>query len=464
MIETESYGDLISTVTPEGKRKWIYALQPKGKIYDYRKYVTAAFLVFFFAMPFIKINGYPALMFNIPKGIFVILGQVFFPQDFIYLGMVMLTVLLFIIVFTLVFGRVFCGWVCPQTIFMEMVFRRIEYWIEGPAHIQIKNDKKKTPKIWIRKIIKHIIFLLISFIIANTFLAYIIGTEELFTIMREPVSEHLVGFIAIATFTLVFYSVYAYVRELVCTVVCPYGRLQSVLMDENSIAVAYDYNRGEPRNKKRRVPEGEPEPGDCIDCNLCVMVCPTGIDIRDGLQMECVNCTACIDACNMMMDKVGKEPNLITFASEAQLKKNEKTIKLNYRAKSYIAVLIVLVTAMSFMLFSRPVIDATVIRVPGQIYQENKDGTISNLYRIELLSKSMKNLPYELKLVEENTLLQYVGNPGDTLFTGIHASETFFIKIPAEEVITRKLNLHLQILSDGEVIQTKKVSFVGPFK
>lgn len=459
----EHYGNKVSTVDNEGKRKWIYAFQPRGKFYKYRTWLSWFYIILFFGMPFIKINGNPIFLFNIPEGKFSLFGQLFLPQDFVILAIAMLLGIVFIIVFTLLFGRVFCGWVCPQTIFMEMMFRKIEFWMEGPAHVQMKMAKQKVkPKsYYIKRGLKHIIFFGISFVIANTFLSYIIGVDALIEIIRAPFGQHLVGFIALLAFTAVFYFVYAYVREIVCTVICPYGRLQSVLMDKNSMAVAYNYNRGEPRGRKRK---GNDDLGDCIDCGMCVNVCHTGIDIRDGLQMECVNCTACMDACDDMMIRVGKPTGLITVASEKQLETNtvgEKSFDL--RKKLMITLLIVLTGAFTALIVSRSIFDSTVMRVPGQLYQENADGTISNLYKIKLVSKSAQTLPYHLEVKEKEAELIYVGQPLDSLRTGEHMEETFFIKIPQDKIKSRKEDLHIQIMSDDRVIQTKKVSFLSGY-
>lgn len=459
----EHYGNKISTVDNEGKRKWIYAFQPKGKFYKYRTWLSWFYIIVFFGLPFVKINGNPFFLFNIPEGKFSLFGQLFLPQDFVILAIAMLLGIVFIIVFTLLFGRVFCGWVCPQTIFMEMIFRKIEYWIEGPAHVQMKmaRQKVKPKSYYVKKVVKQILFYGLSFIIANTFLSYIIGVEALYEIVRAPVKQHLVGFIALLAFTTVFYFVFAYVREIVCTVICPYGRLQSVLMDKNSMAVAYNYNRGEPRGRKRK---GNDNLGDCIDCGMCVNVCHTGIDIRDGLQMECVNCTACMDACDDMMIRVGKPTGLITIASEKQLETNtvgEKSFDL--RKKLLITLLIVLSGAFTALIVSRSIFDSTVMRVPGQLYQENTDGTISNLYKIKLVSKSAKTLPYHLEVREDNAEIVYVGQPLDSLRTGEHMEETFFIKIPKDKIKSRKENIHVQIMSGDEIIQSKKVSFLSSY-
>jgi cytochrome c oxidase accessory protein FixG len=454
----EDFRNRHSTVTEKGKRKWVYALKPKGKFYQYRTWLSYFYLILFFALPFIKVDGSPMFQFNFPEGEFTFFGQLFTPQDFIMFGIGMLIAVLFIIIFTLIYGRVFCGWVCPQTIFMEMVFRKIEYLIEGDANKQRLNDKKDwTTEIYVRKAIKHIVFLLISFMISNTFLAYIIGVDELFKIMSEPVSEHIVGFAAIFFFTLVFYAVYAFVREIVCTVVCPYGRLQGVLLDKNSILVAYNYLRGEPRNKQKASGSG-----DCIDCKMCVNVCPTNIDIRNGTQLECINCTACIDACNMMMKNVGKEPDLITYASENGIASGKK-FEFTYRIKSYTGVLAILIVLLGILIATRTTFDATIMRVPGQTIQENADGTISNLYRIKVTNKSNKALPYHLEAADPTVKLERIGLPLDSLKGRQLTEETFFIKVKPSDVHKRKVKYEINLMSGDKVMATKKATFISEF-
>jgi cytochrome c oxidase accessory protein FixG len=456
--DTSDFRDKISTVDKTGKRKWIYALQPQGKLYQWRTISSVIYLVLFFSLPFIKVNGNPLFQFNILEARFILFGKIFLPQDFILFGIAMLVFLVFIIVFTLVFGRVFCGWACPQTIFMEMVFRKIEYWIEGPANRQEVNDSKAwTTELYLRKTAKHLVFFAISFLIANTFLSYIIGVDTLFKTILEPMSEHIMLFAGVVVFTFLFYGVFAFMREIACTVVCPYGRLQSVLLDKNSIVVAYDYVRGEPRNKSTKNNEGN---GDCIDCGLCVHVCPTGIDIRNGTQLECTNCTACIDACNMMMEKVHRPFNLIKYASENNIEQNKKP-EFSYRIKGYSAVLAALLIIFFSLIITRSMFDATILRVPGQLMQENNDGTISNLYRIKIVNKSNNTAPYQLFIDNPDATIQYAGKQLDSLKPGIESEQTFFIKIPKEKVTERKQDLKVFIKSGEEVVQTKKISFIG---
>lgn len=460
-VEPDNFADRITTVDKKGKRKWIYALQPRGMFYRKRTIVSIVYLVLFFGLPFIRIQGTPLFLFNFPEATFILFGKVFLPQDFMLLGVGMIAALLFIIIFTLVFGRVFCGWACPQTIFMEMVFRKIEYWIEGPANKQQVADRNTwTTEVYMRKTIKHIVFFALSFVIANTFLSYIIGTDELFRIMTDAPVKHIAGLAAITGFTIAFYVVYAFVREIVCTVICPYGRLQSVLLDKNSLIVAYDYVRGEPRGKRKK--ETTALSGDCIDCGLCVSVCPTGIDIRDGIQLECVQCTACIDACNLMMAKIGQAPDLVRIASENGIRES-KPATFNYRAKIYSVVLVGLLVLLTSLIVTRTKFDATVLRVPGQILQENKDGTVSNLYRIKVVSKSMKTEPYHLSIQDHDARIIYVGKHLDSLYSGVMAEETFFITIPARNISGRKQKFRIQIMSAQEKVQTKEVTFIGAY-
>ena len=340
-IEDESFRDSIGTITKEGKRNWIYAQKPHGKLYNPRSFASVPSLIVFFSIPFITYNDVPLFLFNVLERRFILFGVGFWPQDFFIFGIGMLTFMLFVVLSTVVYGRVFCGWACPQTIFLEMVFRRIEYWIEGDAsHQKVLDNSKWTTEKILKRGSKNIIFFILSFIIANTFLAYLIGKNDLFKIINEPISMHVGGFIALLIFTTVFFAVYSWFREQVCLIVCPYGRLQAVMTDKNLILVAYDYLRGEPRSKFKK--EQTNKVGDCIDCFQCVKVCPMGIDIRNGSQLECTACTACIDACDHMMDKVGKPKGLIKYASETGIAQGEK-LKLTPRIIAYTIVLFVLI-------------------------------------------------------------------------------------------------------------------------
>ncbi len=320
----ESFRDSLSTVSKEGKRKWVYPKKPSGKFYNARTIVSIILLAILFGTPFIKVDGHPFVLFDVIHRNFIIFGILFGPHDFFLFGLLMITFIVFIFLFTVVFGRVFCGWICPQTIFMEMVFRKIEYWIEGDFRQQMALNKSPwTSEKIFKKTSKQSIFFTISFIISNFFLAYLIGMDQLIKIVTDPPSEHINGLMAMLAFSGVFYWVFSSFREQACTMVCPYGRLQGVLLDQDSVVISYDYVRGEPRGKIRKS-ETQDKKGDCVDCHLCVDVCPTGIDIRDGVQLECVNCTACIDACDDVMDKIKKPRGLIRYDSLNGIENKEK--------------------------------------------------------------------------------------------------------------------------------------------
>jgi len=456
----ESFRDNLSTVTKDGKRKWIYPVKPGGKWFNYRAAVAVFFYALFFITPFIKVHGRPLLLFNFPEGKFVLFSFAFWPQDFFIFGLMMLAGIVFIALFTNAFGRIFCGWICPQTIFMEMLFRRVDYLVLGSANQQRLIAKAEWDGKKIRKYaLRYIIYFILSFIIANAFLSYIIGIDELKEIATEPIHMHIGGFAAIMIFTFVFFSVYAFLREQVCTNICPYGRLQSVLLDKNSVVVAYDYKRGEPRTKYRK--EQKEEDGDCIDCNACVNVCPTGIDIRNGTQLECVNCTACIDACNFIMDKTGRPRGLIRYDSESNIAEGKK-FRFTAKLKGYSTVLLVLLVAIVALLITRKDVGGTLMRTSGMLYQERGQDSVSNLYNIKLLNKTMHDYEIEIRPEGFNGKVEVVGGHKIRLGPEEQANATFFIVKPAKDIHDRKEKVKVGIYHNGEKINTMSSTFMGP--
>ena len=440
----------------------MYPKKPQGRFHNYRIVVTIILLAALFSGPFIKIGEQPLLLLNFFERKFVILGQAFWPQDFFLFALLLVTFFVFIILFTVAFGRIWCGWACPQTLFMEMVFRKIEYWIEGNANQQRKLDRAPwNGKKILKKGSKHVIFIAISLMISHTVMAYLIGIEDTIAIVSQSPTEHLGGFLGLIVFTAIFYWVFAYFREQACIAVCPYGRLQSVLLIRDSIVVAYDWIRGEPRGKlkKNKVQEDK---GDCIDCKLCVHVCPTGIDIRNGTQLECVNCTACIDACDEVMTKIDKPTGLIRYTSYNDIQ-DGITKLLTARTIGYSAVLLVLLSALTFLIVTRSDIETTILKVPGTLYQKTDDGQISNLYNVQFVNKTFEQKNLELRLSNDSkgSLLQVGGNlvkvEGNDHYKGV-----FLIKIPVREVTNARTNIKVDILADGELIDTRKTKFLGP--
>ena len=444
----------------ENGRKWIYARLVKGKLYQYRSAVSYFFLSLLFVAPFLRLNGEQLILLNVLERKFVFFGLVFWPQDFYLFVLGLLTFMVFIVLFTVVFGRVFCGWACPQTIFLEMVFRKIENWIEGD-HIKQKklDDGPLTREKVLKKTFKHGIFMLISFLIANIFLAYIIGSTLLLKIVTEPIAHHLSGFLSLCIFTALFYLVFSRMRELVCTVACPYGRLQGVLLDNQSILVAYDYVRGEPRTKRNK--SDTRDVGDCIDCKLCVQVCPTGIDIRNGTQMECINCTACIDACDMVMEKINRPLRLIGFKSEDEIK-SKSSFKLNSRVYGYGAVLVILIALLSYLLISRSEVKTTILRASGTLYQlREKENAVSNLYNAEMVNKTSHDLKFQVKPSDENMSIKFIQKE-DLVRYGERVKLTFFIIMPQKLIKKYKTDISFELISEGRVIDRFETTFIAP--
>ena len=464
--DQEGFRDTIATINEDGKRAWIFPKKPKGYFYDKRKVLSYALLVFLLSAPFIKINGNQFLMFNVLERRFNIFGFPFWPQDF-YLFVISLIIgVISLALFTVAFGRIFCGWLCPQTIFMEMVFRRIEYWIDGDRGAQIRLAKQAWDAEKIRKrVSKWAIFFLISFVIANVFTAYLVSSDQLIRMVKDGPLVHLSTFIALLIFTGVFYFIFAWFREQVCIIACPYGRLQGVLLDNKSVVVAYDYVRGEKElgrakfNKKEN--RAETGKGDCIDCKQCVHVCPTGIDIRNGTQLECVNCTACIDECDSIMESVGLPKGLIRYASEDEIAKKEPFV-FTARMKGYAAVLGILVFLLIGMLFLRSDVEANILRLPGQLYQQKGD-SISNVYTFKVVNKTVRDFEHvRFELVEPQGEIRLVGNPTFKVKGQDLSKGTLFIDLHQKDVIGDKTKVKIKVYDGDQLIETTTTNFMGP--
>lgn len=464
--QDESFRDSIGTIDETGHRKFIFPKKPSGKLYEYRKIVSYFLLAILIANPFLKINGNQFMMFNVLERRFNIFGFPFWPQDFYLFVLFMILGVVFVILFTVIFGRIFCGWICPQTIFLEMVFRRIEYWIEGDRGAQIRLAKQEWNAEKIRKKgLKWFVFLIISFFIANVFLAYLISSDELFKMIEDGPESHQSTLIALLIFTGVFYFVFVWFREQVCIIACPYGRLQGVLLDNKSINVAYDFVRGEKEAGRAKLNKNEDRTtsgkGDCIDCHQCVLVCPTGIDIRNGTQLECVNCTACIDECDTIMESVGLPKGLIRYASEDEIEKKSK-FQFTARMKGYTAVLVILIGVLTGLLFLRTDVEASILRLPGQLYQHKGDN-ISNVYTFKIINKTNDEFKdIHFKLVGIKGTLNVVGHQDFKVPKQGMNSGTLFIEINQFLLETDKTKLEIDVYNGNKKIETATTNFLSP--
>lgn len=466
VVDPESFRDSVGTMDQSGKRKWVYPRKPRGRYTNYRYLVSIILLLIYFGIPFIYINGNPLLLINVLDREFFIGGQPFYPQDFFILALGAIASIVFILLFTVVFGRIFCGWICPQTIFLEMIFRKVEYAIEGDRNKQMRLDQQPwtTEKIWKRGL-KWFIFALISIIITHFMFMYIVGYERVLSIMQEGPFANPTNFLVMILFTGAFYFVFAWFREQVCTLVCPYGRLQGVLIDKQTINVFYDFKRGENRSKWRKGEDRRAAgKGDCIDCNQCVVVCPTGIDIRDGQQLECVNCTACIDACDEVMEKVGLPKGLIRYATEDEIEQ-EKPFVFSNKMKAYTGVLILLIGFLGFLLYNRGAMEAKFLKPAGSSFVI-RGGKIYNTYNYTLLNKTNEKQKVTVKVTEpQHGEISANGTQTIIVNKDEMTKGSVSVSFPENEITRAKQNITIGIYDEnGELIDEYETYFEGPFK
>lgn len=461
-LNPHTFRDALATVQDDGKRNWVYPKKVKGLFYRYRTYLSWILLIVLFVGPLIQVNGRPYFLFNLFERKFIIFGAAFWPQDTHLLIFLLLIFFVFIILFTVVFGRVWCGWACPQTLFMEMVFRKIEYLIEGDANQQrALNEKGWDADKLVKKGAKFLIFLIISLLIGHLVMAYLIGIEQVIEIVSQPPTANLRGFMGLVGFSTIFMLVFSWFREQACLVVCPYGRLQGVLLDNNTINVMYDNVRGEPRGLIKKQEAEKHLKGDCVDCSLCVQVCPTGIDIRNGIQMECINCTACIDVCDEVMLKLERPQGLIRYASENSIKNGFQKL-LTGRVKGYSIVLVLLLVGFVSLILTRKDLDVTVTRFPGMTYQAREDGTISNLYQITVINKTFEVQKVELRTFAEGMKVEVIGVQDWVLEPESRFEGRFFLVRDQDDIQISQEKVKLILLNQNEEIAQIQTNFAAP--
>ena len=384
-------GRVLATLNADGSRRWLRPRLSRGRFLTARRATGYALMALFVALPLIRVNGSPAVLLDIAQRRFHLFGSTFFPTDTLLVAVLFIAAFLAIFAATALFGRVWCGWACPQTVYMEFLFRPIERLFEGAPG----SARAKRPTPAALKGAKHAAFLVCSFALANVFLAYFVGVDDLRHWMSRSPAEHPGSFALMAAVTGMMMFDFAYFREQTCLVACPYGRIQSVMLDRHSLIVSYDRARGEPRGRLNRggAPAGEislrvvPQArGDCIDCAMCVTTCPTGIDIREGLQMECVGCAHCIDACYSVMDKIGKPRGLIGYASQAMREGAARSI-LRPRLALYPALVALLLGAFVYLLVTKPVAEAAILPRQGAPFYPLGDGEIGNQVRLRIVNR-----------------------------------------------------------------------------
>ncbi len=392
---------VLSTLNRDGSRRWIRPKLSRGPFYR-RRFAAAWMLIAVFTLiPILRLGGKPLMLLDIPQREFTFFGATFLPTDTFLLMLLLFSIFIGIFLVTAVLGRVWCGWACPQTVYMEFLYRPLEHLIEGGRSRQLELDAHGPDA---RRILKYVVFFAVSAFLANTFLAYFVSWDRLLVWITSPPNAHPVAFAVMLGTTLLMFFDFAWFREQTCIVACPYGRFQSVLLDQHSLIVGYDAARGEPRAKWRK--REERTVGDCIDCHLCVSTCPTGIDIREGLQMECIHCTQCIDACDEVMDRIGLDRGLVRYTSQAGLESGTRAF-LRPRLIVYSAILLIMFGAFTVSLAGKRTADVTLLRGLGAPFTVLPTGEVSNQIRIKIANRALDERSYliELDAAEGLTLI-----------------------------------------------------------
>ena len=427
---------VLPTLNEDGTRRWIRPKPAPGPKWRARRIVAYALMVVFFAIPHLRLAGKPLVLLDLPRRQFTLFGTTFLPTDTLLLMLLLFSVIIAVFLATALAGRVWCGWGCPQTVYMEFLFRPIERLVEGGWSGSRKIDALggRRAHLHPRRLLKYAIYAGLALFLAHTFLAYFVGTEQLAVWVRRSPYDHPASFLVMAGTTALIFFDFTYFREQTCMVACPYGRWQSVLLDRQSLIVAYDVARGEPRGrgKVRERPNGVTL-GDCVDCMACVQTCPTGIDIRDGLQMECIHCTQCADACDAVMTKIGRPTGLIRYTSQEALAGHDRHW-LRPRTVLYPAALALFLGAFVWALNDRQDAEVTVLRGIGAPFTEEADGRVANQVRVKVVNRDDDDRAYRLEVAGVSDV------PGATVIApenplrvarGQMATTSIFVLLPA---------------------------------
>jgi len=451
-------GRVLPTLNQHGSRNWIRP-KPAGGVWWHRRRIVAyALIALFFAIPHIHINWMPAILLDLPRRHFAILGSTFLPTDTLLLMLLLASVVVSIFLFSALFGRVWCGWACPQTIYMEFVFRPLERLLEGGRSGSLILDKTHARLHW-RRLLKYGVYLAISLVLAHTFLAYFVGVDALEQWVRLSPYEHPTPFLVMAATTALIFYDFTYFREQTCLIACPYGRWQSALLDNESLIVAYDVARGEPC---AHAVKGRPEnAGDCVACNACVTTCPTGIDIRNGLQMECIHCTQCIDACDSIMDKVGKPRGLIRYASRDQLAGKPRHL-LRPRVVLYPAALTLLLGGFVFALETRDKADVMILRSQAEPFSMEQDGRVANQVRVKIANRSRSDHAYAISIRGVDSAQVIAPESPLTVKAGEQRTTSLFVLIRASAFVGGRRDITVRITDGDDYTADIPFNLLGP--
>lgn len=451
---------VLSTLERDGSRRWMYPRLANGYFWHIRRIVGYALIILFVSLPHIKIAGKPAILLDIAHRRFTLFGFTFLPTDTLLLALLMMTIFLTIFLLTAILGRVWCGWACPQTVYMEFVFRPIERFFDGTKGVGGRPPERTAG---MRRTLKYIVYFILSVFLAHTFLAYFVGVERLSRWIQQSPFEHPIPFFIMAGTTVAMMFDFCFFREQLCLIACPYGRFQSVLLDRQSLIVSYDYKRGEPRGhltKSLPVLSNEKQ-GDCVDCGACVRTCPTGIDIRKGLQMECIHCTQCIDACDAIMNRLHRPMGLIRYSTQNAIDGRQKSW-LRPRLFVYPVLLTVVISAFVITLVNKKSFDVTVLRNFGMPFILAANDEVQNSMRIKLVNRIEKPLAFQLRVADRKDVMLDIKDTQIEVSGGAMVTQPVLITAPAKDFVNGEYDIKLSIQSSDGEERTVSCRLLGP--
>lgn len=483
----KAQGRVLSTLESDGSRRWLTPKLAKGRFWQQRRIVAYLLIAIFTLIPYVPINaqGDPLVLFDLLHRKLHLFGFTFLPTDTVYLALFMVSFILSIFFITALLGRIWCGWGCPQTVYMEYVFRPIERFFLGRSG---QGGKPKADVATWRKIAMYAVYLIICLHLANTFLAYFVPYRELHTWILSPPWQHPAGFMIVMFVTGMMMFDFAYWREQMCIIGCPYGRFQSVLLDKNSLIISYDPVRGEPRGKGKRTPrkntddartvslqvvaetpavvassvaEPKPQLGDCIECGLCSAVCPTGIDIRDGLQIECVACAQCIDVCDSVMDKIGLPRGLIRYSSQSKIA-GEKQRIFRPRVIIYSVVLAILLTLLTMLLVTKKPFDLMVMRNKGMPFVVTPAGMVENTWILKLTNRSDVPRTFNVSVKGRDDIIVSPQTETITLVPGEVRDEPIRLIVDRAAYANGHIKTDLLVTDQDGIAQQRTILLLGP--